>query len=180
LSVEEIASHVGSGARALLRGVLGEEAENAPFDELFRSFQAYYAEHPTDENTFMPGAEAALHLRSAERKVALCTNKPIHLTQVVLERLGWTERFDAVVAPAPGDRVKPDPQLLVRVADQLGVAPQDLVMIGDGPQDVGSGHAVGAHTIGVKGGLLPLERLLAAQPDCLLETLLELPGYLGI
>lgn len=179
LPIEDIAAHVGSGARKLLEGVLGPDLAQVHFEELLRHFQAYYAKHPIDHNQFMPGAELSLKLRTPERPIAVCTNKPHHLTRAVLEALGLIDAFDAIVGPQSGDRPKPDPQLLERVAAQLGVAPSNLVMIGDGPQDVGAGKAVGAHTIGVRGGLLPVHRLIEAGPDVLLDTLEDLPAYLS-
>lgn len=178
LPEELISSHVGAGARALLVGVLGEAAAQVDFDQLLRHFQAFYSEHPTDQNCLMPGAEIALSLRSKDRPIALCTNKPKHLTEAVLESLGWRDRFDAIAAPQPGDPVKPHPALLQSVSQQLKVAPESLIMIGDSPQDVGAGKAVGAHTIGIKGGFLPLERLVQSGPDALLATLSDLPAYL--
>jgi phosphoglycolate phosphatase len=178
LPLEEITVHVGSGARALLVGVLGENVAARHFEELLTHFQSYYAAHPIDHNELMPGAAECLALRSPQRPVALCTNKPLHLTTIVLRALGWSDVFDVVVAPAPGDRTKPHPDLLVRVAESLGVKASRLIMIGDSPQDVGAGKAVGAHTVGVKGGLLPLERLVAAEPDVILDSLLALPDYL--
>lgn len=177
LPVEQITCHVGSGARALLRGVLGEQAEN-DLDELLAHFQEYYLSHPVDHNQLMPGALECLAFRG-ERKVALCTNKPHHLTQAVLSALGWTDAFDVVFAPKKGDPVKPDGEPLRRVAAELSALPQELIMIGDGPQDVGAGIAVGAYTMGVKGGFQPLERLIEAGPDVILDSLRELPTHLA-
>lgn len=180
LSVAQISAHVGNGARALLHGVLAELADPPPaLDErtLFAAFQSYYLANPVAHNALMPGAEAALALR-AKRPIALCTNKPAHLTQAVLRSLAWLDLFDSIVAPEPGDAVKPDPALLLRVASELGVEPSSLVMIGDGPQDIGAGQAVGAHTIGLKGGFLPLSWLMDAKPDIILDSLLDLPAYL--
>jgi phosphoglycolate phosphatase len=114
----------------------------------------------------------------AQRRIALCTNKPQHLTSAVLSSLGWQETFDYVAAPLPGDRVKPEPYLLRKVAEALLVAEEELVMIGDSPQDIAAGKAIGAYTVGVKGGFLPVERLIAAEPDLLLESLDELTYHL--
>ncbi len=177
LPVEAISCHVGNGARALLRGVLGAEAEGVDEKEVLACFQQYYLKYPTVHNRLMPGAEACLQMRD-RRKIALCTNKPFHLTEAVLASLGWSERFDAIFAPQRGDAVKPDPGPLNRVAAELGVAASSLVMIGDGPQDVLAGKAVGARTVGVKGGFLSLDRLIASNPDVLLDTLEDLPAYL--
>jgi 2-phosphoglycolate phosphatase len=182
LTTAQISAHVGNGARALLRGVLSEfmgsnELELIDERALMKTFQIYYLEHPTTHNYIMPGTEAALALREA-RPIALCTNKPAHLTAAVLHSLGWTESFDCVNAPGPLDPVKPHAAPLLRVAEELGVEASSLIMIGDGPQDVGAGRAVGAVTIGIKGGFLPLSRLTASEPDLLLESLLELPEAL--
>jgi phosphoglycolate phosphatase-like HAD superfamily hydrolase len=49
-------------------------------------------------------------------------------------------------------------------------------MVGDGAQDVLAGHAAGMTTVGVRGGIQPVERLLAAEPHHLLATLHELPA----
>lgn len=177
LPLDRITCHVGSGARALLRGVLGEQTE-VDLDEVLVHFQSYYLSHPVDHNQLMPGARECLALRE-ERKLALCTNKPHHLTEAVLAALGWNAAFDVVVAPRKGDAIKPDGEPLRRVAAALGVLPQELIMIGDGPQDIGAGKAVGAYTIGVEGGFLPLARLVDSGPDLLLSSLSELPAYLA-
>lgn len=178
LPLERITCHVGSGARALLSGVLGEAAKSVDFEELLGHFQSYYLAHPIDHNRLMKGAVECLALRT-ERKLALCTNKPHHLTEAVLEALGWSSAFDVVVAPRKGDAVKPDGQPLLRVASELGVEPRELIMIGDGPQDIGAGQAVGAYTIGIKGGFLPLAQLLKSRPDAILDSLEELPAFVG-
>jgi phosphoglycolate phosphatase len=52
-------------------------------------------------------------------------------------------------------------------------------MVGDGPQDIEAGRRAGCRTIGVLGGFLPAERLSAAQPDVLIESLAELPQILS-
>src|SRR5690606_18403265 len=146
LSVSQISAHVGNGARALLHGVLTELTDPPPaLDErtLFAAFQSYYLSHPTDYNAHLPGVETALALR-AGRPIALCTNKPAHLTESVLGSLGWLDRFDSIVAPEPADPVKPDPALLLRVASELSVATAPLIVVGGGPRAIGPGHAVGA------------------------------------
>ena len=57
----------------------------------------------------------------------------------------------------------------------MGVLVSEVIMVGDGPQDVLSGRAAGAYTVGVRGGIQAFERLAASKPDCLIDTLAELP-----
>ena len=48
--------------------------------------------------------------------------------------------------------VKPDRRLLLHVADALGVAPGEMLMVGDSKEDVEVGAMVGASTCLIAGG----------------------------
>lgn len=176
LPLEVIVGFVGHGALALLKEAVGE-VEKQELLVLFRHFQDYYGQHPTEFNAFMPGSLEAIS-RNQGRAIALCTNKPWSLTELVLQSLGWDRAFDAVVAPSESEQKKPHPEPLQKVAALLGVPPESLIMIGDAPPDIGAGRAVGAHTIAVLGGFASEAVLLEAGPDVILESLLDLPGYL--
>jgi 2-phosphoglycolate phosphatase len=180
LSVATICGFVGNGAPYLLRCVADAAPGGVLDEEEFRSlsahFHAYYRSHPVDLSTVLPGAEAALSLPN--RRFALCTNKPRSLTDLVVAGLGWNERFEAVVGGGDSPHKKPHRGPLDLVAELLRVAPHDLIIIGDGPQDIGAGHAVGAYTIGVRGGFLDETLLIEALPHVILDTLVQLPAYL--
>jgi phosphoglycolate phosphatase len=123
----------------------------------------------------MPGAAEAL-AALARLPLAICTNKPRRTTLAVLEGLGLGSHFAAVNAGGDLPEKKPHPRPLLHLARELGLPPSELMMVGDGAQDVLAGHAAGALTVGVRGGIQPLERLLAAEPHHLLSTLHELPA----
>jgi phosphoglycolate phosphatase len=74
---------------------------------------------------------------------------------------------------------KPDPLPLLYIARALGLTPTELVMVGDGAQDIACAKAAGAHSVGVEGGMQGRDLLLASQPEVLLESLLELPAALA-
>ncbi|MBV8686989.1 MAG: phosphoglycolate phosphatase [Alphaproteobacteria bacterium] len=103
---------VGHGARALLRRGLatGGEAPEALVEEGFPLLIDYYAAHICDGTRPYPGAEEAIDaLNGAGVRAALCTNKPEALTRLLLEALGWEDRFDAVVGGDTLAARKPDP-----------------------------------------------------------------------
>ena len=177
LPLEVIASFVGRGALALLRDAVGEVGREELLT-LLAHFQDYYRRHPTEFNAFMPGALEAMS-RNQGRPIALCTNKPWALTEVVLESLGWEQAFDAVVAPSENEQKKPHPEPLQKIARLLEVPPQSLIMIGDAPPDIGAGRAVGAHTIGVRGGFASDTVLLGSNPHMVLDSLTDLGSYLS-
>ncbi len=172
-----ISTYVGDGARALVARATNLAETDPEVDALVEAFLDFYTEHPTEHTELMPGAAEALRA-FANRPISLCTNKPRRTTNAVLMGLGLERHFAVVVAGDDAPQKKPHPAPLELVASRLGVSTASLVMVGDGPQDVECGHAVGAHTVGVRGGLLPLKRLVDSRPDVLLDSLSELPAWL--
>jgi phosphoglycolate phosphatase len=177
LELERVLGFVGDGSPRLIARVFGLPPSSPELAPYLQSFLDFYRDHPTDETTLMPGVTRALD-ELGPLPLGVCTNKPRPITELVLENLGLARRFAAVVAGGDTPHPKPHPAPLLRVAAELGVEPSSLVVVGDGPQDVECGHAVGARTVGLEGGFLPLERLLAARPDALLDSLAELPALI--
>lgn len=178
LSVEEIASYVGDGARALLSRAARLEPTAPKLEPLLASFLAYYDAHATDHTTLLPGASEALSALG-HLPLALCTNKPRSTTDAVLANLRLSSHFAVVVAGGDLAKIKPDPLPLQHIAERLSLRTPELVMVGDGPQDVSCAKAAGARSVGVEGGILARERLIAAQPDVLLASLNELPALVA-
>lgn len=176
--VSEIAGFVGDGAQLLLSRAARLEPDAAVLPELFATYLAYYAAHPTDHTLLLPGAHAAL-AELSHLPLALCTNKPRSITDAVLATLRLPAKFRVVVAAGDLPRIKPDPLPLQYIADQLSLAPTELVMVGDGAQDILCAKAAGSHSVGVEGGIQGMDRLIASEPDILLRSLAELPSALA-
>ena len=173
-----IAGYVGDGARLLVARCTRLSEDASELDALLETFLEYYTDHPTDQSRFMPAAIETLDAL-APLPLAICTNKPRQTTDAVLTALGLLPRFAVVVAGGDLPHKKPEPEPLLYIAGQLSLHPHCLVMVGDGPQDVECGRAVGARTVGVEGGIIPSERLVAARPDALIPSLAELPALLS-
>jgi phosphoglycolate phosphatase len=193
LDVDVIGGFVGDGARALLARALGfstpdETPEEAPrtLARALAAFEEFYAAHGAEHTTWMRGARESLETLS-DRPVAIVTNKPRAATLAVLDALGARRLFCAIVAGGDGP-LKPDPRAVTMALDRIhriegtdagprgDLEPADAWMIGDGPQDVLAGRAAGCRTIGVRGGIASESALLAAEPDVVLGSLLELPA----
>jgi phosphoglycolate phosphatase len=174
LLVPEIASFVGDGARVLLARAARLEPEAAELEPLLSSFLTYYAAHPTDHTLLLPGAHEAL-AELAHLPLALCTNKPRAITDAVLGNLRLPVKFAAIVGGGDLPKIKPDPLPLQHIAQALSLTPAELVMVGDGPQDILCAKAAGARSVAVEGGMQARERLLATNPDVVLATLAGLP-----
>lgn len=177
LGRQEIASYVGDGARLLIARAARLDEKATEIEPLLASFIDYYTAHASDHTRLAPGAEHALAALS-RLPLAIVTNKPRATTDALLAGLGIGSRFSVVVAGGDLEKSKPDPLPLFHVAQRLGISATELVMVGDGPQDIEAGRAAGARTVGVL-GIASRERLLAAAPDALIETLAELPDLVA-
>jgi 2-phosphoglycolate phosphatase len=174
LPQDELESYVGDGAPLLMARAARIDVKDLKTAAMVADFLDYYAEHPIDHTTVMPGGLEALDAL-ANLPLGVCTNKPRRTSIAVLRGLGLEARFKGVVAGDDLPQRKPDPAMVTESARLLGLPVRSIVMVGDGPQDVLSGRAAGAFTIGVRGGIQALERLTASAPDLIIDTLAELP-----
>lgn len=113
------------------------------------TFVATYADIVTREVTrcaWVPGAEAALDSLAA-RRLALFINSatPSDGLLPIVERRGMRARFQRVLG-GPDSKITN----LNRIAQQTGLAPEDMVMIGDGEDDRVAAAAFGCHFVGVE------------------------------
>ncbi len=174
LTPAEIAGYVGDGARLLMARAARLEPESAELEALLASFLAYYTAHPTDHTLLIPGAHEAL-AQLSHLPLALCTNKPRAVTDAVLAQLRLPAKFRVVVAGGDLPKNKPDPLPLQHIAKLLSLNPSELVMVGDGAQDIRCAKAAGARSVGVDGGMQASDLMLEAKPDVFLRTLADLP-----
>lgn len=182
LPAATIARFIGDGARVLLAKSARIDASGGAgagaLDALVADYTEYYSAHPLDFTRWIDGALEALEAIRArgDLKTALCTNKPRAITTAVLAALDVAGSFDASYAGGDGPERKPSPEPLRRIAEALSVSTAELVMVGDGPQDVLAGRAAGCRTVGLLSGFQPMSRVLEARPDITIESMSELPG----
>lgn len=178
LPVAEIARFIGDGVNRLLTRSLAAAAGppvtgSSLLTEATREFLLFYGQHLLDHTRSMPGAEQLLSA-CRDKKRAIVTNKPHHLTCVILEGLGLIHRFDFVAGGDTFPERKPDPAPLLRTAEALGIDPQRSSMIGDGSQDIYAGRAAGFFAVGISSARMGRQELIDAGADLVVEDLFEL------
>ena len=147
---------VGRGARALIeRGLAaaGVGADEDRLERLVTDFLGIYQQRLAVESEPYPGVLEALEaLRSSGTLLAVCTNKPMHLSDILLREVGLREQFSALVGGDSLARRKPHPDPLVEAIKRAGGAPEGTVMVGDSITDIETARAVGVPVIGVSFG----------------------------
>jgi len=145
LPLNEVRSMIGDGASLLIARALAARQCVVPDQgAALRLFLNHYAEEPTALTTVYPGARETLELlRARGLTLAICTNKPAGLTQVILERLRIEQHFTRVVGGDSLSFRKPDPRALMEVLNGIGTAPAASLMVGDSEVDAATAHAAG-------------------------------------
>ena len=145
-TLEEIHSFVGKGIPNLVRRCLTENA-HASEDEIDVAvgvFRRHYAVVNGHSTRIYPGVPETLAARRAPGgRLAVGPTKAGACTLPLLERMGLSGHFDAVVA---GDTLavkKPDPAVLFHTCSLLGVEPARALMIGDSANDALAARGAG-------------------------------------
>ena len=167
-----IYGYVGDGVRRLLQQAVGE-GNQEQFKKAMKIFRDHYLAHLLDATRFYPGVEDVLdHFK--DKKKAVVTNKPIEYTEKIIDGLKVRDRFDLIVGGDGMNNLKPHPEMLHRVLEELKVRKDRVVMVGDGINDVLAARAAGIPVCAVGYGLGDLGRLKKAEPDFFCERIEEL------
>ncbi|HTU11129.1 MAG TPA: phosphoglycolate phosphatase [Allosphingosinicella sp.] len=144
---------VGDGARNLLRKALAAtgDAPDALVDQAYPLYLDHYAAHVCDGTLPFPHAAAALDgLAAMGVRLAICTNKGERVTGLLLDALGWTERFAAIVCGDSLPVLKPDPRMLHETIARAGGG--RAAFVGDSIIDAETARAAGLPFVAVSFG----------------------------
>ncbi|WP_057940298.1 phosphonatase-like hydrolase [Algoriphagus resistens] len=117
-------------------------------------------------------------LRKHGIKVALNTGYNKMTALSLLEKLGWKagETFDALVTANDVKNSRPAPDMIYVAMEKCGITnTKEVAKIGDSIVDIEEGKAAGCGlTLGVTTGAQTAEQLNTADPDFIIDSLLEL------
>jgi phosphoglycolate phosphatase len=171
LDFERVYSYVGNGAPVLIRRALGEQATELEVEEALEFFLEYYREHALDCTTLYPGVKESLdRLEAAGKRMAVLTNKPVRMSNAIVEGLGVAGHFFQVYGGNSFDFKKPHPIGVETLMRQAGVDRQRTVMVGDSAVDVNTAINAGVRSCGVTYGFQP-ETLKDPKPDLLVDRM---------
>lgn len=143
LPLADIRTMVGDGAAALIaRALAARQCVTANPDQALAEFLEHYEADPTAVTQTFPGVPETLErLQAAGLTLALCTNKPTRLTEMILERLAIARYFTRVLAGDSMPYRKPDPRALMEVLNGFDTPPAATIMVGDSEVDAATAHA---------------------------------------
>ena len=115
------------------------------YNKAFRACREYFSNVvESGQMELMPGAEEILRvLHQKGVPVGLASSSPRHMIEKVLERHDVLQYFDAIVSGDMVERSKPDPEVFLKAAEMLGIAPEKCLVVEDAIAGADAAHAGG-------------------------------------
>jgi len=101
-----------------------------------------------DESEILPGAkEYMVSLR--EKGVRIALGSASKNAAFILERVGLSGLFDAVIDGTKVSKAKPDPEVFLVACESLGLTPRDCAVYEDAAAGVQAAKAAGIYVVGI-------------------------------
>ncbi|HAT1652103.1 TPA: phosphoglycolate phosphatase [Klebsiella oxytoca] len=199
---ERVVTWIGNGAdvliqraltwarqeRATLRAAQGKPSvdhDDIPQAEqqaiLRKLFDRYYGEVAEEGSFLFPAVADTLGALYAKGlPLALVTNKPTPFVAPILSSLDIAKYFTVVIGGDDVKNKKPHPEPLLMVAEKLGLAPAELLFVGDSRNDIQAAKAAGCCSIGLTYGYNYGEPISLSEPDYIFDQFNELLPAFGL
>ncbi|WP_040949918.1 beta-phosphoglucomutase [Gorillibacterium massiliense] len=134
----------------ILLEVGGITLDEARKEELAAQKNQLYVDYISkiDENELLPGAKAYM-LGLKERGVKISLGSASKNAGLILDKLGITELFDAIVDGTKVAKAKPDPEVFLLAAQELGLSAAECVVYEDALAGIEAAHAAGMKAVGI-------------------------------
>merc|ERR1712066_505377 len=107
-------------------------------------------------------------------KVCVGSGFPDHVVRAIVRNMGWS--VDGAFSSEALGAGRPDPVMVNAAMSHCGVTdPRRVVKVGDTVVDIEEGRNAGVHTVAVLTGTQSREKLEAAGPDCIIQSVADLP-----
>jgi phosphoglycolate phosphatase len=147
----------------------------AAIEQLVKDYRRLYDEKWPGQSPPYPGVPELLEKLTREKiKIAVLSNKSDDFTRRMAETLLPGSDFAAVVGARPGIPGKPHPVAALEIADRMGIAPGEMIFLGDSGVDMQTGVNAGMYPVGALWGFREADELLDHGANALLEKPAEL------
>lgn len=171
LPLEEVKGMVGHGLEHLIDKAIGPQR----IEEGVKLFRQSYATICERKTSILPQVKETLdQLDRRGYQMAIASNKPSYFARDILRALEMEHLFAEVLGPNDVERPKPDPEMLEIIMMRVGLAPDEVVYIGDMLIDIEVARRAGVAVFAIPTGSASREALIAGRPDRVLHRFADL------
>lgn len=155
LADDEIRAIVTDGSAGLVARAFDCAPDEPLFEAMRTEFLTIYRANLSRHTRPFPGiAELLARLGTSSTAWGVVTNKPSPYALPLLTDMALQPGPGAIICPDHVNNPKPHPEAVLLACRQLGVAPEEAVMIGDHRRDIDAGRAAGTITVAAAYGYL--------------------------
>ncbi|MCK5880355.1 MAG: phosphoglycolate phosphatase [Sinobacterium sp.] len=164
IGLNRVRNYVGNGAQVLVhravssvsagKGLSAAELQDREA-KVYQRFLYHYGHIPADAKAsclYDNVHNLLAALKNSHVKIALVTNKPAQFTPDILRFFAIDHFFDALVCGDTLAQKKPSAEPLLYATQQLNVAVDDCVMVGDSKNDIEAAAACNMKSVSVAWG----------------------------
>ena len=165
----EIRSFIGDGVKQLITRSCPPDTDEATLAAVLAENKAYYAAHNKELTApYTDVVDLLESLRWLGIRTAVVSNKQDPSVQSLCAHY-FDGLLDAAVGGSDARPLKPAPDSLLYVMEQLDVTADEVWYVGDSVQDIATARAAGVRCVAVTWGFQDADRLAAAQPTVLAD-----------
>ncbi len=152
--VDAYRTFVGDGMAVLIERILPAEARlSGEVDRVLQTYRAAYDRRWKAKTILYPGIDDLLTgLAGKGIPLAVLSNKPQAYTEICMAHFLGHHPFQIIFGQRDHVTRKPDPAGAWEIAQQLGLAPQEVLFVGDTATDMDTATAAGMVPVGVLWG----------------------------
>jgi len=178
-SPEQIHQTIGMSLPATLAALAEPEAHHRA-GEFERLFMERAEQVMADRTIMFPTAGPTLKtLEDQGFRLGIVSTKSRRRIVSILQREGLDAHFEVIIGGGDVSMHKPDPTGLLLAAERLGVAPCEMLYVGDSVIDSEAAQRGGMSFVAVLSGVTPSGDFREYAPVAVIETLCELPVVCG-
>lgn len=135
--------------------------------------------NPLKKFMLIPGVDKMLMSLKGHYPMAVVSARDEKSTMRFLDQFDLVKYFDIIVTGLSAPYTKPYPHPILFAAQNMGVKPEECLMIGDTTVDMRAGKSAGAQTVGVLCGFGEEEELRRLGADSILKSTSDLADLLN-
>ncbi len=149
-------------------------------EEFIDIYKGYYFNF-IDESVLYPGVIQVLkNLKTAGIKISLLTTKGQDQADKIIDHFNLRNYFSFVMGRRKDIAIKPSPESLYFICNELRIEESETIMVGDSELDINCGKNAGAFNCAVAYGYRSKELLELEKPDFIIDDINVLPSILGV
>lgn len=145
---------------------------------LYNFMARHHMERSPSKFLIIDGVKDAVHALAARYPLAIVSARDQRGTVNFLRQFDLVDYFPIIATAMTCRHTKPFPDPIHWAAEQMGVKPENVLMVGDTTVDIRAGRAAGAQTVGVLCGFGQEKELKRAGADLILPSTSALAGIL--